>query len=434
MDDIFELPKIKNYDRKRREVERLVSKRRGRIPEGFKNPFFMNCLIRVLDYLEEVYGKRECLSAFIPDKEHFMQTKSHYSMRELALNRIVKNVKDIHFEKKATPLSGKDEIGADAEYIPRLGLIKFYVKEEDFGSEVNFITNHSFISDYDLYFIYKRMQCLIHEILHAISDNGKMIGFSSIADTDEFASLDEGVTESLSLEICGLNNIYRQTLLFDEHNNGYGTRGNILTGYLFETGIAKLIRLASNLDIVEDYLTDGDMSTFGFGKENLYRPPHRKGYLGLTPFECIKKFMSTINYYQPSQKDLQGIQWLQASLLEDMLRDKFDLDNMQNYIDNGIEAEVYSEIKSKVIDAGRYILLKYGPLSGISNKEVDELTFEKFSVPIGITDTSERLETLILEGIIEDTPNVKNYRNLLRRIEFLKKYVIEKNDTEDKAY
>lgn len=199
----------KNFEKRKQNILNAFQKQFGSIPDGFDNDLFMSAVVRILNHLEENYPTT-IKKDQIPDSDKFVNpAREEYTITQFVLNRLAKNVGSVKFIDK-NPDSNSTRMGGYTSIVKKgsfehakIGYIQIYMDKlnENVERQKTSTTLSQFESEED----YRKMmieEAIVHETIHAISDNEKSFGFRMDMDAGE--KLNEGMTENLACEIVGL--------------------------------------------------------------------------------------------------------------------------------------------------------------------------------------------------------------------------------------
>lgn len=410
--------KIENFENKKKNVLNAIKNEHGGVlPSGYDNDLFMSALIKIIEHLEKNY-KTTIKAKDIPDVKSFTRQKEQYSITSFVLNRTLKNVNSVNIydiDKRDLHRMGgyaihkdgtrdvtlyKTPLNNNLKYLKSCGIDKKFESESDFENTL-------------------LEEVMIHELIHAISDNGKKVGFNNSADD---VALNEGMTENLALEIAGLKNF--SNTLFKSGEQNFAIKTQTYSGYQYETNIFNLIRVASKEDMTIPYLVDTDKIRFGYiEKFDLY-----KG----APLNEIKRLLNKSNkeidqvieeQYNPitdknilvNNNNFVPFQELQTILIEDIFANKYNKDFLDKIRKTGKAPtkEEYDRFKRDLVIIGRCIVPTLSYKFDTDEKK-DYSKTDHFA-------KSKDVMKLIQNKVIEPTKNVLRYRDLLFAVENIEK-------------
>lgn len=362
----------------------------GYIPEGYDDELFLSAVVKIRKYLKKNFAGKKVSAQSIPDVNEFPVYKSQYSMIELAMNRIAKNVKKV---VNTFSFNENAESSATGKFIPKDKQIRIYRRKIKTNLE-------SLLSDYNGVFKsesdFKKcmtMSTIVHEILHSISYTGKSNGFKR---GKEGVSLTEGMTESLALEVCGLKDCYRKSeeKAVDVRNN-YKIRTRTKSAYVFETNIVTLLRIATGKQMTIDYLVDGRDSR----DKILARYPHARLVLEELDYYKSNKIKTNNQYTEEFFKNFRAAQ---SEILRDIFARKVIDKRLEEISNLGVGSykgkNKYEDLLNDLNFMGNCIM------SEIPNKS---RLFDK--VQTDPNATRRAVSSELERGNIAPTANVGNY-------------------------
>ena len=397
----FKYQEIENYENKKNNILNAIQRENGGVlPIGYDNDMFVSALIKIIEHLENNY-KTTIKVEDIPDAKNFTRQKKEYSITSFVLNRVLKNVKSVNFRDidKENP----DRMGGYITYKDGTHDITLYTTAmnnnlkilQSKGINTKFETDNHFEKTL-------LEETMIHELIHAISDNGLAVGFNKNQLPAEIA-LNEGMTEILALEVAGLrdfsNTMYRRS------EQDFAIKSPTNSRYFLETNIINLIRVASRQDMTIPYLIDIHNVRFGIDKE-IYGQSNSLGAIK-TMLELAKE--------DAEKNDFLSFQALQSILIEDIFKNKYGKNFLDKIRQSGKAPtqEEYDKFKKDMLIIGRSIVPTFAyKLSYEEKKEFAEN--ENFA-------TSQDIMKLIQDKTIEPTPNILRYRDLLFAMENIQK-------------
>lgn len=396
--------KIENYEAKRQNVLSAFAKNVGGAPKGLQFELVMPAFIKIYEFFNEKYKGVVIQAKDIPDVNEFAVKRESYTVGQLIINRIAKNVKEIDFK------SGFDEKNKSmAAYFPKSKKINIYNTNIDNGIEELFknMRNVEFESDEDFRRIMLE-QTLIHELLHAISDTGLSWGLQEI-DSKKGVTLNEGITESISLEIAGLKNVFNKGIWTGpQSGKRFGTRGQSGT-YLIESNIANFVRLASKEDFTLGYIVDGKNIKFGaLDKIQIYKDSNPLGMIAQTMDEYVLG--------EWTDKTFDKVQELQSMLIEDILENKLTKQALRQ---TSMTQEQYNDLVEDVLLIGNCVIPTLPSQEKTEQIKQSDLASKGYVEKIDFAGTAEKIRRQLSEGRLEETENVKKYAELLGEVEHI---------------
>lgn len=395
-----------SFNEKKQALSQYYKKAIGRVPEGLSIDIVSSALLKIFSYFESNYSNVIIPSYKIPDAGQFPLHKDSYSVSEIVLLRIAKNVNKVIFAP-----GYKESERAMAEYKNNDKQIYVYniPIRENANRCLGFFGARNFASNAD----YRKVLCeqaLIHEFLHAASDNGKTIGFinakPSAHDANKGIALNEGTTEALAIKISGLKSIYRNTSFSLPNEPAiYALNEQTPTGYWLETNLANLVRIASKDDLTLAYLIDGSQLNFGhFGKNKIYDTNQ--------PLDFIIESMDKICNQKLTSTVIEKAQLLQSLLIKDIIDNKIN-DPVFRHSQRGPNAtkEEYQQLVDATFTIGNAIIKTYP--HGIRG-----------SINSTALKPSDRMLELIDSGRISPTANVLEF---IRMVDSVINYGHENN-------
>ena len=271
--------------------------------------------------------------------------KKEYSITSFVLNRILKNVQSVNFRdyNQYNPTA----MGGYTTYKNGTHDITFY--STTIQNNLDFLQsryiNKKFETDEDFKKILTE-ETMIHELIHAISDNGLAIGFKKNKNSAEETAFNEGMTENLALEIAGLSDF--SNTLYINGEQYYVIKTQTSSGYMLETNIFNLIRVAAKQDMTIPYLTDIHNIRFGidtkiYGQSN-----------SLNAIKTMLGFAKT----NARENNYLTFQVLQTMLIEDIFKNKYNNVFLNNIRQSGKAPtqEEYDKFKKDMLIIGRSII------------------------------------------------------------------------------
>lgn len=398
----FKYQEIENYESKKNYFLNAIQKENGGIlPVGYDNDIFVSALIKIVEHLENNY-KTTIKVEDIPDAQNFTRQKKEYSITSFVLNRVLKNVKRVNFRdiNKENPHMA----GGYTTYKDGTHDITLYTTAMQ--NNLKFLQSRGINAKFknDKHFEKTLLEkTMIHELLHAISDNGLAVGFDKNKKLLAEIALNEGMTENLALEIAGLRD-FSNTLYISGENN-FAVKTQTSSAYLLETNIINLIRVASRQDMTIPYLID--IHNIRFGED-------REIYGQSNSLDVIKTMLGLAKE-DAEKNDLLSFQALQSLLIEDIFKNKYDKNFLDKIRQSGKAPtqEEYDKFKKDMLIIGRCIVPTFAYKLGIEEKK-EFAENENFAI-------SQDIMKLILDKTIEPTPNILRYRDLLFAMENIQK-------------
>lgn len=398
----FKYQEIENYENKKNNILNAIQRENGGVlPIGYDNDMFVSALIKIIEHLENNY-KTTIKVEDIPDAQNFTRQKEEYSITSFVLNRVLKNVKRVNFRdiNKENP----HMMGGYMTYKDGTHDITLYTTVMQNNLKILQSKGINAKFETDKHFEKTLLeQTMIHELIHAISDNGLAIGFDKNKKLLAEIALNEGMTENLALEIAGLRDFSNTLYISGENNFAVKTQTN--TGYLLETNIINLIRVASRQDMTIPYLIDIHNIRFG-GDREIY---------GQSNSLDVIKTMLGLAKEDAEKKDFSSFQSLQSILIEDILKNKYGKNFLDKIRQSGKAPtqEEYDKFKKDILIIGRCIVPTFAYKLDVEEKN-EFAENENFA-------TSQDIMKLIQDKIIEPNPNLLRYRDLLFAIENIQK-------------
>ena len=310
----FKYQQIENYENKKKNILNAIQRENsGILPLGYDNDVFVSALIKIIEHLENNY-KTTIKAEDIPDVKSFTRQRDEYSITSFILNRVLKNVKSVNFyeirQDKPEAIGGftagaKNLTMYTSAFQKMLSKIKKLEVDKQFASEQDFSA-----------ILFE--SAIIHELIHAISFNGKYVGFRK---GEEYININEGMTESLAKEISKLQDL-DVVDIFTQNEGSYLVKTKTNSSYYLQTNIFDLIRVASKEDMTIPYLVDVDKIKFGKSEK-------LKMYKG-NPLETIKTLLNKSVKYNKIENpiteeieivnngDFSAYQELQTIIIEDI--------------------------------------------------------------------------------------------------------------------
>ncbi len=395
--------KIENYDIKKQNILNAFKKSVGQVPQGLQFDLVMSAFIKIYEFFNKKYEGVLISEKDIPDVNEFVVKRENYTIGQLIINRIAKNVKEIDFK---SGFNEKEK--AMADYSPKFKKINVYNSNLDSNIENSFknYKNVEFENE-DAFRRIMTEQVLIHELLHAISDNGFSLGLQD-KNTKNGVTLNEGIIENISLEIAGLKNVFNKSI-WEGSSRGtrIGLRGQTSSGYLIENNIANFVRLASKEDFALCYLINGKNIKFGsLEKFQIYKSNN--------PLGLISETMDKYVLGEWSDKTFDKVQELQAMLITDILENKL---NKQILNQTAMTQEQYDELVEDVMLIGNCLIPTLPNKEDTEKIKQRDLIEKGLIEKINLTGTTDIILRHIKEGRLENTENVQKYIELLDSVD-----------------
>lgn len=398
----FKYQEIEDYENKKQIYLNAIKKENGGVlPNGYDNDIFLRALIKIIEHLENNY-KTTIKAEDIPDSKSFTRKKDEYTITSFVLNRVLKNVKGVYFydiDKDDPDMMGGYRTFKDGTHDIALYESVLYGNLSRLKSRG---INEKFETDEDFEKTLLE-ETMIHELIHAISDNGSAVGFDKNKKMSSEIAINEGMAENLALEIAGLKNFSNTLYISGEQHFALKTQTN--SGYTMENNIINLIRVASKHDMTIPYLVDAHNIRFGSDREI---------YGQSNSIEAIK-IMLGIAKEDAKKNDYLTFQALQSMLIDDIFKNKYGKEFLDKIRQSGKAPtqEEYDKFKKDMLIIGRCIV----PTFAFKIEEEEKKDFaqnDNFA-------TSQDIMKLIQEKVIEPTPNVLRYRDLLFAMENVQK-------------
>lgn len=408
----FNYVEIENYEIKKQNVlSAIQTANGGQLPKGFDHDVFISALIKIIMYLEDNY-KTQIKAEDIPDVQTFTKQKEEYSITSFVLNRVLNNIKGVDFldVRQDKPESiGGFSAGAKS--------LTMYITafKNNLGKMRNTDSVDQFESQEEMEKILFE-SAVIHELIHAISFNGKAIGFRK---SPEDINMNEGMTEYLAKLISGLEDLGVVNLYNSDMRYLVKTQTN--SSYDLQTNLFNLITIASEENMIIPYLVDVDNIKFGSQqKERLY---------GDKPLEKIKSLLNKSIKYEKLENpiteeikvvnkgDFSAYQELQTILIDDIFQNKYGNEFMSKLMKSGdLQNSVeYETLKKDMLTIGRCIVPTLALKMDMDERK-DFAENDCFSSANGVM-------KLIQDQVIVPTPNVLKYRDMLYKIESIEKHM-----------
>lgn len=406
----FKYEQIENYETKKQNVlSAIQTANGGQLPKGFDQDMFVSALIKTIMYLEDNY-KTKIKAEDIPDVASFTKEKAEYSITSFVLNRVLNNIKIVDFldvrQDKPESIGG---FSAGAKSLTMYSTA--------FKNNLGKMKNTDAIEQFESQEEMEKMlfeSAIIHELIHAISYNGKAVGFKK---SQEDVNLNEGMTEYLAKLIAGLEDL----AVVNVHNSNmrYLVKTTTNASYDLQSNIFNLITIASKENLVIPYLVDADAIKFNSKeKQNLY---------GENPLQKIKLLLNKSIDYEKIENPITGemkvvnrgdfgaYQQLQTLLIDDIFQNKYDNEFFTKMMKSGDlqNSAEYASIKKDMQTIGRCIVSTLDLKMDMEDRQ-DFAENDCFA-------TANDVMKLIQNHVIAPTPNVLKYRDMLYKIESIEK-------------
>lgn len=422
----YEQPK--NYEiGKKNFLEVIKNFNGGVLPEGYDNELFISSFLRILHYLKDNYGAVKIKSKDIPDVGDFVgEQLDEYKIVPFLLCRLLKNVKSFHVEeinkRNSRVAGGYDRVKKN---------ITLYTKTLNDNIDILKSKKNAYIGQFetndDCEKILKE-KVLVHELIHAISDNGRSVGFRDGPDTVAF---NEGMTESLADDICGTREFLGEFFssypdILHRNNVQFALASQTDSGYRMESSVFNLIRVASKNDMTIPYLVDPKTIEFGFlGKFDIYQETNNV-------LDAIKEeFKRAHEEFNKKRAFFVGIDFdeevyinnpnpyplinLQSKLMCDIVRNKYGEEFRNRIKQNGLSQEGYDKLKSDLLVIGKSLIVEFP----YKIDDEDRLEYAR-GFNGDYFSSSENLLKLMQNNFIEKNYNIVTYVNLLKFVEDLR--------------
>lgn len=421
---------IKNYKEKKLEFLSQVKQVVGYIPEGYTNDKFCSAVIKLFEFLEAKYPNRMVAVEEIPDAQGLDLFQRKVSLKTLIFRRLLVNVKSFSIEKKddENPYAMGGYNHMERKIVLFSKLTKKHFKR---------LKSRKVDALWEKRREFKKTileKTVIHELLHAISDNGNMCGFGlNVWHEQDFACgisteqtriVSEGITECIALKVSSLKGFLLSTFRSFKNKVGeniyYQTPTN--GGYKLRVNILSLFEFISDDDLIYEYLVC---------PEYFYREENDKLSLIIKMANALEKAKDKEN------PEFQGLQEVQADLLvfaidkvRGVYEEKTKLDSLEHskYYKSKefkmFKAEVESIVKNVILTFNANKLTKYLASKGFNDFYYGNLDPDSYIASIidssEIFKSSRTLKEFVNHGIIEPTANVLLAIELLNMIERFK--------------
>jgi len=324
---------IENYNYKKTSLLSMLNNNILQKKQGFEQDVFMSALIRTCDYFSRKYKKIRIPAEMIPDSKNFMWQKQNYTIPELIICRLANNVDSVDIDE-----SYDYNAKTIANYIPQLKKILIFSKGIDEAARISEINNQ--LSNFSSIEEFKKIEAeliIVHEIIHAVSDNGKLIGLSDrelYSPSEKNVKLNEGITESLAIDIMGLaDNTWRISFCPKGGIERFSLSSQSFSKYIFESNIASLMRMKTKENFDLPFLIDKNLI--------IYNDEVAHQYYGTN--YSMDKISATLDALKLEEKsnytstELKEVQKLQAIILKDLINT-----NLEKF--ERIKSEVYGKL------------------------------------------------------------------------------------------
>ena len=439
--------RVRNYQERKERLLAGFKRIVGTLPNGFDDDFFVSALLKIEDYYKAKFPNTKIPASAIPDENLFPSRLKEYTISQFIHRRIAKNVHEIKFSEN---FNANETIMAYYNHTYK----NIEIFNNKLKSNIEKALSAYKLTDFESENDFKKImteECLVHEILHAISDNEKMIGFDELSD-DANTSLNEGMTENIALEICGLKNCYsRRTVLINKKR--FGLRGQTSTGYILENNIANLVRIASEEDLTLPYLVDVKKAKFGvLDKMNIYKSssPLKVVAETLSKFnnatlkcnkieadiKSAKKIAKTTDVDKKIIENqiallkeelkqsevrqeiaMQNIQKLQGILIEDILKNKLKNTIKKDFNANSQPTQKdYNRLLKDLMIIGSSIITTLPNLRTQKRLVLKDMAEKGYIEKIEFLVSPDLIKQQINEGKIKPTENVEQYAQYLSAV------------------
>ena len=414
----FKYREIENYENKKKKILNAIQRENsGVLPIGYDNDMFVSALIKIIEHLENNY-KTTIKVEDIPDAKNFTRQKEEYSITSFVLNRVLKNVKSVNFEDVYNKVP--QAMGAYTSKYKTLTIYSEGLRNYLENKRRNNI-NNKFKSDIDFEKTLTEAN-IIHELIHAISDNGLSVGFDGNKNLSAEIGINEGMTENLAMEIAGLRDFFNTT--YKSGENEFAIKSQTSGAYKLQTNIINLIRVASKEDMTIPYLVNPNTIKFGlFDKINIYNSSNPLETIMTTLNNAVEESKKTKKGYNAitnecediQDSNLEPFQELQTMLIEDIFQNKYGKAFLDKIRQSGKAPtqEEYDKFKKDILIIGRCLVptLTY---------KLDLEEKKEFAQNNSFA-TSQDIMKLIQDKTIKPTPNILRYRDLLFAMENVQK-------------
>ena len=417
----FKYQVIENYENKKKNILTSIQRENNEnLPIGYDNDIFISALIKIIEYLESNY-KEKIKAENIPDIKSFTRLKEEYSITSFVLNRVLKNVKSVNFRNidKNNPRA----MGGYRTFKDGTHDITLYTTV--LSNNLDFLKtrkiNNKFESDEDFRKILLE-EIMIHEVIHAISDNSLGVGFDKGINNSSEVAFNEGMTENLAIEIAGLRDFSNTLYRSGERNFVVKTQTN--SGYMLETNIINLIRIASKEDMTIPYLVNPNTIKFGiFEKIKIYNSSNPLETIMIKLNKAVEESKKTKKGYNPitdesidmQDSNLTPFQELQTMLIEDIFQNKYNKVFLDKIRQSGkaLTQDEYDKFNQDMLIIGKCLVPTL-------NYKLDLEEKKEFAQNDNFV-TSQNIMKLLQNQIIEPTSNILRYRDLLFAMENVQK-------------
>ncbi len=417
----FKYQEIENYENKKNCILNAIQRENGGVlPIGYDNDMFVSALIKIIEHLENSY-KTTIKVEDIPDAKNFTRQKEEYSITSFVLNRVLKNVKSVNF--RDIDKNNPHTMGGYRTFKDGTHDITLYTSV--LTNNLDFLQtrkiNDKFETDEDFR---KTLieETMIHELIHAISDNGFGVGFDKNKNNTSEVSFNEGMTENLAIEIAGLRDF--SNTLYRSGENDFVVKTQTNSGYMLETNIINLIRVASKEDMTISYLVNPNTIKFGaLDKIKIYNSTNPLETIMITLNKAVEESKKTKKGYNAitnesvdiQDSNFESFQELQTILIEDIFQNKYSKVFIDKIRQSGKSPtqEEYNKFKKDMLIIGRCLVPTLTYKLDIEEKK-EFAQNDNFA-------TSQDIIKLIQDKAIEPTPNILRYRDLLFAMENIQK-------------
>lgn len=370
---------ILKYEERKKTIVKYFSDKQGIVRRGFDNDLLVGGILRTVDYFNYHLPNMRIKREHIPDVHSFKEPdKEQYSIAEFIFSRIEKNIKEVRFyDEVPKEKQNKQAIGGYNSSTHTLEIYKNnffeYIKEHSVGQSENYKKN--------------LMEAIfVHELIHAISDTNRQgqVGLRYIDKTGKrvSVSINEGVTESLAMDICSLKNVF-----FSTHTLKYRVNSNTVSAYKLETNIANLLKIADGDKFYLKYLVDAPRISLAKDGEDV-----------------MKKVIDITNKYDPSRElrenKINDYQKIQDTLIEYVFENRLQKGVLEP-VRNGekIDEKAFKKLRKELKIIGDCLIPSMNEI--VSGEELDFNT------------TVHSIREMIQEGKIKRTSNIEKYILLL---------------------
>lgn len=435
----YELPT--NYEHAKNQILNTIKKHTGTIPSGFDDEYFLTALVKIMNHFtyNRAYMNKTIPAKDVPDNDKFIIKKDEYTLPWLIINRILKNVNFVSSQDNPDPnstLAG----GYSSTVITKNGKtirtdtpgnitihtnkIKESAKRLLKGNAQKRIMNT--YKDEETYLKMQILRTWIHEILHAISDNGKQIGFEDLNDMKNTKAFNEAMTDNLTSEIAGTNNDIATKHIRNRWKYSYMIKSQTVSGYFIGVNTFNFIRLAAQENIDIPFLVDSNLTRFGtLNKTDIYNTDNPFKKIKNTFLTSLKNIEETLGKKYDLEKDketpwakedYEELIQLQTMLINDINKNKIEkfLKNKEQITPNEFE-----HLKHSIKHLSQFIIptFTFKP----DDEEKQDLAHNNYF------DNKENIIKLIQEHVIDPTSNVMAFIKTLENLEKLEQQLINKN-------